>query len=182
MNCFLKVSTPELKRACTLAVSMIATSTATEETTYQWCTEATLNNNTSFESVREHILFKDFAVNHQSYMRAAHLKMMRLLFLCALLLLPAAIVLSEDFEGSADDSDDEDMVQSRNMDFVGGAPPENDNPQESQMTLIIIAVLGTAVALSVIAIGAVFLMKRQKLKQQQGIYSVPTEQNQKETI
>ncbi|XP_038125454.1 uncharacterized protein si:dkey-262k9.2 isoform X2 [Cyprinodon tularosa] len=108
--------------------------------------------------------------------------MMRLLFLCALLLLPAAIVLSEDFEGSADDSDDEDMVQSRNMDFVGGAPPENDNPQESQMTLIIIAVLGTAVALSVIAIGAVFLMKRQKLKQQQGIYSVPTEQNQKETI
>uniref|UniRef100_A0A096MDJ5 Syndecan/Neurexin domain-containing protein n=1 Tax=Poecilia formosa TaxID=48698 RepID=A0A096MDJ5_POEFO len=121
-----------------------------------------------------------------------HLKMMRLLFLCVLLLLPAATVLSEDLEGSADDyigsyskdSDDEDIAKSREIPQVEGSQAENEGTKEgqSQMTLIVIAAVVAVVALSVIAVAAIMLMKRQKLKQMQGIYSVPTEQNEKGTV
>ncbi|XP_043973455.1 uncharacterized protein si:dkey-262k9.2 isoform X2 [Gambusia affinis] len=110
--------------------------------------------------------------------------MMRFLFLCVLLLLPAATVLSEDLEGSADDSDDEDFVMRKHIPHVEGSQAENEGTKEnpSQMTLIVISVVVAVVALSIIAVAAVMLMKRQKLKQQQGIYSVPTEQNEKGTI
>ncbi|KAM4735075.1 uncharacterized protein FYW61_005647 [Anableps anableps] len=113
-----------------------------------------------------------------------HLKMMRLLFLCVLLLLPTATVLSEEFEGSADYSDDEDLVVKKNMPYVKGSQAGDESAKEtsSHMTLIIIPAVVAVVALSVIAVAAIMLMKRQKLKRQQGIYSVPTEQNHKETI
>lgn len=110
--------------------------------------------------------------------------MMRLLFLCVLLLLQATTVHSEEFEGSADDSDDEDLVKTKRIPMVKGSHGENEDTAKtsSHMTVIIIVVAVAVTALSIIAVVAVMLMKRQKLKQQQGIYSVPIEQNHKEAI
>ncbi|XP_047216591.1 uncharacterized protein si:dkey-262k9.2 isoform X4 [Girardinichthys multiradiatus] len=125
-----------------------------------------------------------------------HLKMMRLLFLCVLLLLPAATVHSEEFEGSANDSDDEDLDEINGIQakkkmteetsrtpFAEGSQAENKSQENDGQTALIISVAVVAsVVLLVTAITAIMLKKRQKLKQQQGIYSIPTEQNQKEAI
>ncbi|KAM4568455.1 uncharacterized protein V3H82_012640 isoform 1-T3 [Fundulus diaphanus] len=114
--------------------------------------------------------------------------MMRLLFLCVLLLLPAATVLSEEFEGSADESDDEDMIVRKDVRFhtKQETPYEgshsDESRQESPIPIPIIIAVVVLVALSVIAVVAIMLMKRRKLKQQQGIYSVPVEQNHKEAV
>ncbi|XP_047216593.1 uncharacterized protein si:dkey-262k9.2 isoform X6 [Girardinichthys multiradiatus] len=116
-------------------------------------------------------------------MASFHLKMMRLLFLCVLLLLPAATVHSEEFEGSANDSDDEDLDEINGTPFAEGSQAENKSQENDGQTALIISVAVVAsVVLLVTAITAIMLKKRQKLKQQQGIYSIPTEQNQKEAI
>ncbi|XP_021172114.2 uncharacterized protein si:dkey-262k9.2 [Fundulus heteroclitus] len=114
--------------------------------------------------------------------------MMRLLFLCVLLLLPAATVLAEDFEGSADESDDEDIIADKRgrllteQETAIGSSHNDESTQESPIPIPIIIAVVVLVALSVIAVVAIMLMKRRKLKQQQGIYSVPVEQNHKEAV
>ncbi|XP_071324447.1 uncharacterized protein [Trachinotus anak] len=121
-----------------------------------------------------------------------HLKMMRLLFLCLLLLLPAATALSEESEGSADDDmDDEDLYgkagspevqskHSRDSTVVGKTTGEEE--KSDQLTLIIIVVAVAVVALSVAAIVTIVLIKRRIHSRQQGVYSVPTEQDQKGAV
>ncbi|XP_037130552.1 uncharacterized protein si:dkey-262k9.2 isoform X1 [Syngnathus acus] len=118
-----------------------------------------------------------------------HLKMMRLLLLC--LLLPTATVFSDEIEGSAfDGQDDEDSfeenelteIQDRNdldtfVDKTKGAEDMTD-----QFTLIAIIGGVSVLALSVAVIVAVMLVRRRMHKQQQGIYSVPTEQDQKGAV
>ncbi|XP_069552330.1 uncharacterized protein [Brachyistius frenatus] len=114
-----------------------------------------------------------------------HLKMMRLLFLCLLLLLPTA---AEDIEGSAnDDLDDEDFVKKTvareeniadsNLDKTTGV-----DETSNQLTLIVIVVAVTVLTLSVAAIVAIILVRRQMHNRQQGIYSVPAEQDQKGAV
>ncbi|XP_061531068.1 uncharacterized protein si:dkey-262k9.2 isoform X2 [Phycodurus eques] len=118
-----------------------------------------------------------------------HLKMMRFLLLC--LLLPTPTVFSDEIEGSAvDGQDDEDLfeeyeiteVQDRNnsdtfVDKTKGAEDKTDH-----YTLIVIIVAVSVLTLSVAAIVAVMLVRRRMHKQQQGIYSVPTEQDQKGAV
>ncbi|XP_071324448.1 uncharacterized protein [Trachinotus anak] len=115
-----------------------------------------------------------------------HLKMMRLLFLCLLLLLPAATALSEESEGSADDDmDDEDLYGK-----AGSPEVQSKHSRDStvvgkttdQLTLIIIVVAVAVVALSVAAIVTIVLIKRRIHSRQQGVYSVPTEQDQKGAV
>lgn len=118
-----------------------------------------------------------------------HLKMMRLLFLCLLLLLPAASAVSEEIEGSADsDVDDEDLYQTEKSPLDNGLDPgtpgktRGAEDDSDKLTLIIIVVAATVLALSVAAIVTIILVRRQMHKRQQGIYSVPTEQDQKGAI
>ncbi|XP_061531071.1 uncharacterized protein si:dkey-262k9.2 isoform X4 [Phycodurus eques] len=115
--------------------------------------------------------------------------MMRFLLLC--LLLPTPTVFSDEIEGSAvDGQDDEDLfeeyeiteVQDRNnsdtfVDKTKGAEDKTDH-----YTLIVIIVAVSVLTLSVAAIVAVMLVRRRMHKQQQGIYSVPTEQDQKGAV
>uniref|UniRef100_UPI0037E7D46B uncharacterized protein isoform X1 n=2 Tax=Semicossyphus pulcher TaxID=241346 RepID=UPI0037E7D46B len=119
-----------------------------------------------------------------------HLKMMRLLFLCVLLLLPAATAVSEEIEGSADGGvDDEDLYEKRVIPDVSGGRASDSNAdkttgveettEENKMTLIVIVVAVTVLTLSVAAIVTIMLVRRRMQYRQQGIYSVPTEQNQK---
>ncbi|KAM9353707.1 uncharacterized protein ABDE67_006099 [Symphorus nematophorus] len=113
--------------------------------------------------------------------------MMRLLFLC-LLLLPAATAVSEESEGSADgDEDDEDLLEVDSFIPNRGQPASDsfadkttgEENSSDQLTLIIIIVAVTALTLSVAAIVTVMLVRRHMHVRQQGIYSVPTEQDQK---
>ncbi|XP_056236696.1 uncharacterized protein si:dkey-262k9.2 isoform X1 [Seriola aureovittata] len=122
-----------------------------------------------------------------------HLKMMRLLFLC-LLLLPAATAGSEEKEGSADDDiDDEDLYgktgagfpdvhskRAQGPTFVDKTTGEEE--KSDQLTLIIIVVAVAVVALSVAAIVTIMLVRRRMHSRQQGVYSVPTEQDQKGAV
>ncbi|XP_039662370.1 uncharacterized protein si:dkey-262k9.2 isoform X2 [Perca fluviatilis] len=112
-----------------------------------------------------------------------HLKMMRLLFLCLLLMLPAATAVSKDIEGSADeDLDDEDFEQTE-IPKLGAAADKNTGLKEEQtITTIVIIVAVVALALSVAVIVAIVLVRRHKYNRQQGIYSVPTEQDQKGAV
>ncbi|XP_071324449.1 uncharacterized protein [Trachinotus anak] len=111
-----------------------------------------------------------------------HLKMMRLLFLCLLLLLPAATALSEESEGSADDDmDDEDLYGKAGSPEVQ-SKHSRDSTVVDQLTLIIIVVAVAVVALSVAAIVTIVLIKRRIHSRQQGVYSVPTEQDQKGAV
>ncbi|XP_061677228.1 uncharacterized protein si:dkey-262k9.2 isoform X2 [Syngnathoides biaculeatus] len=118
-----------------------------------------------------------------------HLKMMRFLLLC--LLLPTATVFSDEIEGSAADvQDDEDLFEGDEMTedqdkndldtFVDKTKGAEDNTD--QYTLIVVIVAVSVVTLSVAAIVAVMLVRRRMHKQQQGIYSVPTEQDQKGAV
>ncbi|XP_069394034.1 uncharacterized protein [Paralichthys olivaceus] len=115
--------------------------------------------------------------------------MMRLLFLCLLLLLPAATV-SEEREGSGDDDmDDEDFEKG-----YTGAPNQNSpgssfvnkntggEDKSDQLTLIIIIVAVTVLTLSVATIVTVILVRRHMHSRQQGVYSVPTEQDHKGAV
>ncbi|XP_049587320.1 uncharacterized protein si:dkey-262k9.2 isoform X2 [Syngnathus scovelli] len=118
-----------------------------------------------------------------------HLKMMRLLLLC--LLLPTATVFSDELEGSAFDGDDDEdsfeeneltEIQDRNdletfVDKTKGLEDMTD-----QFTLIAIIGGVSVLALSVAVIVAVMLVRRRMHKQQHGIYSVPTEQDQKGAV
>ncbi|XP_061919151.1 uncharacterized protein si:dkey-262k9.2 isoform X2 [Entelurus aequoreus] len=117
-----------------------------------------------------------------------YLKMMRLLLLC--LLLPTTTVFSDEFEGSAGDGlDDEDSFEENEIiefhdrggsgTFVDKTKGEED--PTDQFTLIVIVVAVSMLALSVAAIVAVILVRR-RMHKQQGIYSVPTEQDQKEAV
>ncbi|XP_041798943.1 uncharacterized protein si:dkey-262k9.2 isoform X2 [Chelmon rostratus] len=119
---------------------------------------------------------------------AEHLKMMRFLFLCLLLLLPAATAVSEELEGSADGGlDDEDLHEETLIPNVRGRPASGsladkttgEDKTSDQFTLIVIVVVVTALTLSVAAIVTIMLVRRHMHNRQQGIYSVPTEQDQK---
>ncbi|GAA6224968.1 uncharacterized protein si:dkey-262k9.2 isoform X2 [Lates japonicus] len=119
-----------------------------------------------------------------------HLKMMRLLFVCLLLLLPAATAVSEESEGSADDEiDDEDLYATVKKYPNGHAPGSSmvdkttgEAEKSDQLTLIVIVVAVAVVALSVAVIVAVLLVRRHMHSRQQGVYSVPAEQDQKGAV
>ncbi|XP_068614843.1 uncharacterized protein si:dkey-262k9.2 [Brachionichthys hirsutus] len=111
--------------------------------------------------------------------------MIRLLLLC-LLLLPATTAVSKDIEGSADgDQDDEDLIKEKVSAVVLGKqapdtlPDVDEEDKTDQFTLIVIIVAVTALTLSVAAIVTIMLVRRRMNNRQQGIYSVPTEQNHK---
>ncbi|XP_004077853.1 uncharacterized protein LOC101173652 [Oryzias latipes] len=114
--------------------------------------------------------------------------MMRLLFLSLLLLLPAASA-SDDTEGSASfESDDEDMPTMKTHGGVVGSFPKRDqstgsteDSKEGQV-LVIAIVAVVAVLVLTIVIVAVVCVRRRKLNQEQGIYTVPTEQGHKIAI
>ncbi|KAM8826291.1 uncharacterized protein ACB058_019633 [Synchiropus picturatus] len=113
--------------------------------------------------------------------------MMRLLFLCALLLLPAATVLSEDIEASGnDDQDDEDIYNDTVRNNLGSAGSVIDKTTGAdtteQLTVVVIVVAVTVLALSVAAIVAIMLVRRHMHRRRQGIYSVPTEQHHKAAV
>ncbi|XP_060936618.1 uncharacterized protein si:dkey-262k9.2 [Limanda limanda] len=115
--------------------------------------------------------------------------MMRLLFLCLLLLLPAASAASEDTEGSADDGiDDEDFTPRKGIP-VGHIPNSSDSTvldkttgeeeKSDQLTVIIIIVAVCVLTLSIATIITVIFVRRRMNSRQQGIYSVPAEQDHK---
>ncbi|CAN9514345.1 unnamed protein product [Ophioblennius macclurei] len=113
--------------------------------------------------------------------------MMRLLFLCLLLLLPAAAAVTEDAEGSAEGdvvTDDEDLTRIMVHDVLSDASTVDKTTGEGpdQLLPIVIGVALTVLALSVVAIVAIILVRRKTHNRQQGIYSVPTEQDQKGPI
>ncbi|XP_047453921.1 uncharacterized protein si:dkey-262k9.2 isoform X2 [Mugil cephalus] len=110
-----------------------------------------------------------------------HLKMMRLLFLCLLLLLPAAADVADLVEGSADDdADDEDYTSDLNS--VPVPDKTKGKEEEGQMTLIIIIVAAVVLSLTVATVVTILLVRRHVHNRQQGIYSVPIEQDQKGAI
>ncbi|XP_042346031.1 uncharacterized protein si:dkey-262k9.2 isoform X2 [Plectropomus leopardus] len=117
-----------------------------------------------------------------------HLKMMRLLFLCLLLLLPAATAVSDDLEGSTDDGledDDEDLHSQDVSPELGNSAADKTTgveKTEDQFTLIVIVVAVAVLALSIAAIVTVMLVRRHMHNRQQGIYSVPTEQDKKGAV
>ncbi|XP_065813716.1 uncharacterized protein si:dkey-262k9.2 isoform X2 [Labrus bergylta] len=117
-----------------------------------------------------------------------HLKMMRLLFLC--LLLPAATAVSEVTEGSGDFGvDDEDLIgragvlwehpSGSNADKTTGV---DETSEDNKFTLIIVITAVTVLTLSVAAIVTIMLVRRKMQYREQGIYSVPTEQDQKRAV
>ncbi|XP_037836065.1 uncharacterized protein si:dkey-262k9.2 isoform X2 [Kryptolebias marmoratus] len=114
--------------------------------------------------------------------------MMRLVFLSLLLLLPAATAASDDEDGSGDyadtDSDDEDISRKGSPPVFSGKTDKTTHEEESldKMPLIIIVVVATVLTLTIASIAAIMLAKRNIRLQQQAVYSVPTEQNQKEAI
>lgn len=119
--------------------------------------------------------------------------MMRLLFLFLLLLLPATTVVSEEIEGSGDeDGDDEDLVHKPVIPEVSGERAAGSNvdkntgkdqtADENKFTLIVIIAAVTVLTLSVAAIVTIMLVRRHMQYRQQGIYSVPTEQDQKGAV
>lgn len=119
--------------------------------------------------------------------RLEHLKMMRLLLLC--LLLPTATAYSEDREdpngsgyGDADDDDVDELFPTRSS--IAGNPDKatGEDNDSGQITLIVIVVAVVVVALSVAAVITYILVKRRMNKQQQGIYTVPIDQDKKEAV
>ncbi|XP_068426903.1 uncharacterized protein si:dkey-262k9.2 [Clinocottus analis] len=113
-----------------------------------------------------------------------HLKMMRLLFLCLLLMLPAASAVSEETEGSADDGldDDEDSIRRTDLDPHDPSEPAGVKETQDHLTLIIIIVAVAVLTLAGAAIITIVLVRRHLHNRQQGIYFVPTEQDQKGAI
>lgn len=110
---------------------------------------------------------------------------MRLLFLCLLLLLPAATAVSQGIEGSGyGETDDEDLspdqAVSLGYDHRGASDKTTGEDDTSdQVTLIVIIVAVVALTLSVAAIVTIMLVRRHMNSHQQGVYSVPTEQDHK---
>lgn len=113
---------------------------------------------------------------------------MRLLFLCLLLLLPAATAVSKDIEGSANDGledDDEDLYTQRMNTDVGASAADKTTGVEKtadKFTLIVIVVAVAVLVLSVAAIVTIMLVRRHTHNRQQGVYTVPTEQDQKGAV
>ncbi|XP_056141773.1 uncharacterized protein si:dkey-262k9.2 isoform X2 [Lampris incognitus] len=118
--------------------------------------------------------------------------MMRLLFLC--LLIPAARVSSEEGDGSGgEEFDDEDFSKTNEVQ-VQGAFLDNSNvdlvadkttgvaDSSGQLTLIVVVVVAVSVVALTVAVIIVVLVRRRKHNQQQGIYTVPTEQGQKGAV
>lgn len=107
---------------------------------------------------------------------------MRLLLLC--LLLPTATAYSEDLNGSGDGPDDEDLFRAVNYDDLVGSPDKTtgEDSDSDQITLTIIVVAVVVVALSIAAIIGFILVRRRMNKHQQGIYSVPIDQDKKEAV
>lgn len=108
--------------------------------------------------------------------------MMRLLLLC--LLLPTATAYSEDLNGSGDGSDDEDLYRATKVGDSLAIPDKSsgEDSESDQITLTIIVVAVVVVALSVAAIIGFILVRRHKNKHQQGIYTVPIDQDKKEAV
>ncbi|XP_056300601.1 uncharacterized protein si:dkey-262k9.2 isoform X1 [Pseudoliparis swirei] len=115
-----------------------------------------------------------------------HLKMMRLLILCLLLMLPAAPAVSEETEASADgglDDDDEDSsIEKVVRNLHGPGEPAGVKETQDNLILIIIIVAVAVLTLSGAAIITLVLVRRHLHNRQQGIYFVPTEQDQKGAI
>ncbi|KAF6739620.1 hypothetical protein FQA47_004901 [Oryzias melastigma] len=115
--------------------------------------------------------------------------MMRLLFLSLLLLLPAASALSTKYEGSGHsdseygDDDDYDAVPMTSIPLgkVVDKSPGSENSNEGQV-LVIAIVVAVAVLVLTIVIVAVTCVRRRMQNREQGIYTVPTEQNHKMPI
>ncbi|TDH11976.1 hypothetical protein EPR50_G00066220 [Perca flavescens] len=82
---------------------------------------------------------------------------------------------------TAPDNDDEDFERTE-IPKLGAAADKNTGLKEEQTTMIVIIVAAVALALSVAVIVAIVLVKRHKYNRQQGIYSVPTEQDQKGAV
>ncbi|KAK5892522.1 hypothetical protein CesoFtcFv8_012892 [Champsocephalus esox] len=99
-----------------------------------------------------------------------------------MLLLPAASAVSE-LEGSADgvpdDDDDEDSVIPKPLD---PRLAESVTEGPDNFTLIIIIVAVAVLTISGAAIIITMLVRRKMRNREQGIYSVPTEQDQKGTV
>ncbi|CAL9705931.1 unnamed protein product [Knipowitschia caucasica] len=111
--------------------------------------------------------------------------MMRLLLLCLLLPTTAGYSIKDgdELNGSGDDPDDEDLLATPEHNVAGDLGKTTGDGQESdQITLIIIVVAVVAVALSIVAIIAIILVRRHRNKQQQGIYSVPIDQDKKDAV
>lgn len=112
--------------------------------------------------------------------------MIRVLFLC-LLLLPATNAVSEENEGSANGVlDDEDLIEEDTgiADVLAKQAPDSlpdisEDETSDQFIMIVIIVAVTALTLSFAAIVTIMLVRRHMHRRQQGIYSVPTEQNHK---
>ncbi|KAF7665754.1 hypothetical protein LDENG_00132500 [Lucifuga dentata] len=141
---------------------------------------------------------KDFDAGAKTYQQCTestaqqlhHLKMIRLLVLC--LLLHAATASSEVTEGSGGEGiDDEDLYneklspgQTSNLgkSAPGSTVDRSTGETSDQFSLIVIAIAVTLLALSVAVVIAVMLARRHMHNRQQGIYSVPTEQDQKAPV
>ncbi|XP_059920301.1 uncharacterized protein si:dkey-262k9.2 isoform X3 [Gadus macrocephalus] len=113
------------------------------------------------------------------------LKMMLLLLLC--LLLPSSTALSKEVEGSADDPDDEDLIGAVDVqpinEFQDPDMGKTTGGEESdQFVGIVVGVAVAMVALSVAVIIAILLVRRNMQRRQQGVYSVPADQDQKVSV
>ncbi|XP_056457939.1 uncharacterized protein si:dkey-262k9.2 [Gadus chalcogrammus] len=96
--------------------------------------------------------------------------------------------LSEEFEGSADQPDDEDLIPAVDVkpkkEFhdrfdMGKTTGEEES---GQFVGIVVGVAVAMVALSVAVIIAILLVRRNMQRRQQGVYSVPADQDQKVSV
>ncbi|XP_046718348.1 uncharacterized protein si:dkey-262k9.2 isoform X1 [Silurus meridionalis] len=113
----------------------------------------------------------------------ANIKMMlRLLLLTLLLTVKAAM---SDINGSgygefSDDEIEEEVILETTRPPIGAEKVMNqfENPDDGNMTIIIIAAVIVG-ALTILSIIAVVLFKRHLQRREQGVYSVPVEQGEK---
>ncbi|CAL8261142.1 unnamed protein product [Boreogadus saida] len=114
------------------------------------------------------------------------LKMMLLLLLC--LLLPFSTALSKEVEGSVDDSDEEEddttirPVDERTTIQVPNSGRNTGEEKSDQFVGIVVGVAVAMLALSVAVVIAILLVRRNMQRRQQGVYSVPADQEQKVSV
>ncbi|XP_046718349.1 uncharacterized protein si:dkey-262k9.2 isoform X2 [Silurus meridionalis] len=108
--------------------------------------------------------------------------MLRLLLLTLLLTVKAAM---SDINGSgygefSDDEIEEEVILETTRPPIGAEKVMNqfENPDDGNMTIIIIAAVIVG-ALTILSIIAVVLFKRHLQRREQGVYSVPVEQGEK---
>ncbi|KAG7474834.1 hypothetical protein JOB18_018221 [Solea senegalensis] len=140
--------------------------------TYQQCVKTILNSS-SLKS------FEDDAIAFSVSAAAASSRYWYVLISVTL------SAVSDESEGSGDDdTDDEDLSKINdvhNKHSRGSSVVDKTTGEENtdQLVLVITVVAVAVVALSVAAIVAVMLVRRRMHSRQQGVYSVPTEQDHK---